>query len=113
MPSFNDAYNELQTINAKLSNLHADNVQLLAGQVAIKAAVEAGTLATQSVQASVETGTEVLKNIVQGQHISNAILAHLSRQADTMICALEAISRHTCSIYNEAHIQTDTQAVIQ
>lgn len=36
MPSLNDAFNELQAINAKLQNLHTDNGQLLAGQLAIK-----------------------------------------------------------------------------
>ena len=29
-----------------------------------------------------------------------------------MICALEAISRNTCAIHNEAHLQTGRQIVI-
>lgn len=112
MASFNDAFNELQAINAKLAVLHTDNGQILAGQVAIKAAVDAGTAATQDVKASVDAGTAVLGNLLQGQQLTNKILLHLSKQADTMICALEAISHNTCGIHNEVHVQTGLQRVI-
>jgi hypothetical protein len=112
MPTLNDAFNELQAINANLQVLHADNGQLLAEQTAIKAAVDAGTVATQAVKAAVDAGTLVLESIAQGQRVTNTILLHLSRQADTLICAVEAIARNTCAIHNETHRQTKLQAVI-
>lgn len=112
MASFNDAFNELQTINGNLGVLHADNTQILAGQAAIKAAVDAGTAATQGVKASVDAGTAVLNAILQAQQLSNKILLHLSQQTDTMICELEAIARNTCGIHNEVHVQTWIQKVI-
>ena len=112
MASFNDAFNELQAINANLAVLHADNAQILTGQTAIKAAVDAGTVATQGVKASVDAGTAVLNALLQGQQLTNKILLHLSAQADTMICELEAIARNTCGIHNEVHVQTGLQKVI-
>lgn len=112
MASFNDAFNELQAINANLAVLHTDNGQIVAGQAAIKAAVDAGTTATQGVKASVDAGTAVLNQMLQGQQLTNKILLHLSQQADTMICALEAISRNTCGIHNEVHVQTGLQKII-
>lgn len=112
MASFNDAFNELQAINANLAVLHADNGQILNGQASIKAAVDAGTAATQDVKASVDAATTMLGQIMQGQQLTNKILLHVSQQADTMICALEAISRNTCGIHNEVHVQTGLQKVI-
>lgn len=112
MASLNDAYNELLAINAKLNVLHADNGQLLAGQVAIRTAINAGTAATKEVKDAVDAGTVVLKAIEQGQEVTNTILLHLSHQTDTMICSLEAIARHTCGILNEVHRQTGIQTGI-
>jgi hypothetical protein len=112
MPSLNDAFNELQAINANLQVLHTDNGQVLNGQAAIKAAVDAGTAATKDVKSSVDAGTVVLKSIEQGQQLTNKILLHISQQTDTMICALEAIARNTCAIHNEVHIQTGLQKII-
>ncbi|HXT70552.1 MAG TPA: hypothetical protein VN700_12385 [Vicinamibacterales bacterium] len=112
MASFNDAFNELQTINANLAVLHTDNGQILAGQAAIKTAVDAGTAATASVKASVDAGTTVLNAVLQAQQLTNQILVHLSQQADTMICELEAIARNTCGIHNEVHVQTGLQKTI-
>lgn len=109
MASFNDAYNELQSINANLGVLHADNGQLLAGQAAIKAAVDTGT---HNIQTAVEAGTAVLQGMLLEQQLTNRILFHLTQQADTMICALGAISRNTCGIHNETHVQTGLEKVV-
>ncbi len=112
MPTLNDAFNELQAINAKLQTLHADNGALAAGQAAITAAIGVNTAAVNNVRASVDAGTAVLNAMVQLQKVTNTTLLHISRQADTMICALEAIARNTCAIHNEAHVQTLRQTVI-
>lgn len=111
MASFNDAFNELQSINVNLLTLHADNGQILAGQATIKAAVDAATLATQGVKASVDAGTAVLNAMLQGLQLTNKILFHLSLQTDTIICSLDAIARSTCGIHNEAHVQTGLQKI--
>lgn len=112
MPTLNDAFNELQAINGHLQTLHADNGNIIAGQAAIAAAVAASTAAIHDVRTAVDAGTSVLKTIAGLQQVTNATLFHLSQQADAMICALEAISRNTCAIHNEAHLQTGRQTVI-
>jgi len=112
MPTLNDAFGELQAINGHLQTLHADNGNIVAGQAAIAAAIAASTAAINDVRNAVDAGTSVLKTIAGLQQVTNATLFHLSQQADAMICALEAISRNTCAIHNEAHIQTGRQTVI-
>ena len=112
MPTLNDAFNELQSINSHLQTLHADNSSIIAGQAAIAAAIAASTAAINDVRNSVDVGTSVLKSIAHLQQVTNATLLHMSHQQDAMICALEAISRNTCALHNEAHIQTGRQTVI-
>jgi hypothetical protein len=112
MPTLNDAFNELQSINSHLQTLHADNGSIIAGQAAIAAAIAASTAAINDVRNSVDVGTSVLKSIAHLQQVTNATLLHMSHQQDAMICALEAISRNTCALHNEAHIQTGRQTVI-
>jgi hypothetical protein len=112
MPTLNDAFNELQAINANMQVLHTDNAGIIAGQAAIAASIAASTAAINDVRNSVDAGTAVLHSIATLQQVTNATLLHMSRQQDAMICALEAISRNTCAIHNEAHIQTKRQTVI-
>lgn len=112
MPTLNDAFNELQAINGHLQTLHADNGNIIAGQAAIAAAIAASTAAIHDARNSVDAGTMVLKSIAQLQQVTNTTLFHISQQQDAMICALEAISRNTCAIHNEAHLQTGRQTVI-
>ena len=112
MPTLNDAFNELQAINGHLQVLHADNGSIIAGQAAIAAAIAASTAAINDVRNSVDAGTAVLNSIAHLQQVTNATLFHMSQQQDAMICALEAISRNTCAIHNETHIQTGRQTVI-
>ncbi len=112
MPTLNDAFNELQSINGHLQTLHTDNGSIIAGQAAIAAAIAASTAAINDVRNSVDAGTTVLRSIAHLQQVTNATLLHMSQQQDAMICALEAISRNTCALHNEAHIQTGRQTVI-
>jgi hypothetical protein len=112
MPTLNDAFNELQAINANMQVLHADNASIIAGQAAIVAAIGVNTAVVNDVRSSVDNGTAVLKTIAQLHQVTNTVLLHLSRQADTMICSLDAIARNTCAIHNEAHLQTALQTGI-
>ena len=112
MPTLNDAFHELQAINGHLQTLHGDNGSLIAGQASIVAAIAASTAAINDVRNSVDAGTAVLQAISHLQQVTNATLLHMSQQQDAMICALEAISRNTCAIHNEAHLQTGRQTVI-
>ena len=44
---------------------------------------------------------------------TNLALAENAKQNDTIICILEHISKNTCQLLNEAHLQTGMQAVIR
>jgi hypothetical protein len=112
MPTLNDAFTELQAINANLQVLHTDNASIIAGQAAIVGAMAANTAAVNDVRSAVDAGTAVLKTIAKLHQVTNTVLLHLSRQTDTMICSLDAIARNTCAIHNEAHLQTGLQTVI-
>ena len=45
--------------------------------------------------------------LIGEQSYTNKALHHLTTQADTIICALEHVSRNTCGVLNEAHQQTE------
>jgi hypothetical protein len=62
--------------------------------------------AVDAVNATLNTGLSQL--IAIGQY-TNQALFHLSKQDDTIICALEHISRNTCNLVTEAHLQTALQ----
>ena len=109
MPSLDDVFSELQAINGRLDTLHNDSVALHAVDTAIKNAVDANVTATNGVHAAVDDATAVLKQIKSGQDVTNAILLHLARQADTMICSLEQVARNTCAILTESVRQTKLQ----
>ena len=63
MPTLNDAFNELQAINANMQVLHTDNASIIAGQAAIVGAIGANTVAVNDVRSAVDAGTAVLKTI--------------------------------------------------
>ena len=44
---------------------------------------------------------------------TNQALHHNAQQNDTMICILEHISKNTCLLLNEAHVQTGLQTTIR
>ncbi len=48
-------------------------------------------------------------NLVTAQDFGDQVLVHLSNQTDTLICVLEKISRNTCGIWCETHVQTELQ----
>lgn len=113
MPSLDDVYTQLQNINANLQTIHGDDGLIKSSIDAVKTSVDADTAATNAVRSSVDNAVQQLKLLVVGQIFTNQVLVHLSQQADTMICALEHISKNTCMLLNEAHLQTGFQESIK
>lgn len=110
MANINDVYNQLVATNGKLDVLHTD--------------INNGTAATNQVKTSVDTlDTDVkagfaasLSALTALQQIDTAavqLLFHLTQQTDTMICALEHISKNTCAILTQVTIQTQLQTRIR
>ena len=117
MASINDVFNQLVTVNATLSSIGAN--------------INAGTTATNAVKASVDQlDTDLKAGFSQTTNALNAavsalnaiaaidiegvkLLWHLTQQTDTVICALEHISRNTCAILTQTTIQTGLQTQIR
>ena len=90
--------------DTKQSNEHSSEGPR--SQEQVRAAVEAAIAATKDVRDSLNNAASRLEALIDGQYYANRALHHQTVQADTMICALEHISRNTCEILNEAHRQT-------
>ncbi len=97
-----DVVNRLSNIDAGTQTLHVDSGKVLASTEAVKASVDN----LNQTLLVVANNTNQLVAIEQYQ---SAALFHLSQQSDTMICILEHISKQTCQIATEAHLQTDLQ----
>lgn len=103
MAGINDLFNQLVIANGKLDQLHTD--------------INNGTAATNQVKTSVDavkTSVDTLDNDVKIIGAAETqLLFHLTQQADTMICALEHISKNTCAILTQATVQTQLQTRIR
>jgi hypothetical protein len=90
MASITDVFNALNDIKGKLDQLHADNLN------------NGGKLDTvnQSVNNTGGAITARLTTLVQGQALENQLTYHLTLQGETIICALEHISKNTCELVN-------------
>src|SRR5262249_4586416 len=103
MPSASDFFDELKGSHDELKGVNArlDDVQ---GKLdLLRAAVE-------HVDQTLQWG---LGQLITLANYTNQALYHNDQQNDTIICILEHISKNTCSLLNEAHVQTGLQTVIQ
>jgi len=96
MPSASDFFNQIKGINARLDDVNG-KLDLL------RAAVE-------HVDQTLQWGFGQL--ITLGLY-TNEALHHNAEQNDTIICILEHISKNTCQLLNEAHVQTGLQTVMK
>lgn len=117
MPSSSDFYNRLVDANDKLdgANGRLDTANAHLGTIegkldAIVHAVQTATNAVHQVNHTLQTGFARLITI--GNYTNQALYQN-AQQNDTMICALENISRNTCALLNEAHMQTELQKSIK
>ncbi len=110
MPSAGDFMNKLQEIKDVLDDVHSATAPLDASIDAVKTSVDQVKGAVQQVNTTLSDGFDTL--ITLGTY-TNEALAHNAKQNDTIICILEHISRHTCGIWNEAHMQTALQTIIK
>jgi hypothetical protein len=103
MPSVDDVYNQLLSANSKLDQIKSELVNVKASEDAVKNSVDA-------VNATLQTCLTQL--ISQGAYTNEALYQN-SLQNHTIICLLKQISRHTCGIWNETHIETGLQTTIR
>jgi len=106
MPSINDVYNQLIAVNSKLDQIHADGVAEATATLQVKTSVDN---LDSDVKAGFTATVNALNTIAQIEIVAVELLFHLTQQADTMICALEHISKNTCGILTQVTIQTGLQ----
>ncbi len=110
MPSVQDVYDRVVEIRDRLDSA---NVKL----DALKTSVDTVKTATDAVHSAVDQVNNTLASnfkmlVTLGQY-TNAALFQNSQQNDTIICVLEHISKNTCALLEEAHVQTGLQTVIK
>jgi hypothetical protein len=110
MASLDEFYQRIQEIRDRLD--WAD------GKLdAIKMSVDAIKTATDGVHSAVDQVNNTLASnfkilVTLGQYTNQALFQN-AQQNDTIICILEHISKNTCLLLDEAHIQTGLQTVIK
>jgi len=102
MPSVDDVYNQLTDANTRLEQIKSELLDLKTSEDAVKTAV-------QQVNTTLTAG---FGDLVTLGIYTNAALFQNAKQNDTIICLLEHISKHTCGIWNESHLQTGLQTSI-
>lgn len=106
MASINDVFNELQAVNTTLGQIHADGVAEINATNQVQASVD--TL-DADVKAGFAATVNALNTIAQINIEAVKLIFHQTQQSDTMICALEQISKNTCEILTQVTIQTELQ----
>lgn len=124
MPTVQDVYDQLVTLNAQVTGLHNDAVGLATtttsvgdGVTAVEVSVEAVRTAVRSTDAAVrgvdqtlEDGFTVLTEgiaVLAGLGAQQIrVLNHVSQQQDAVLCFLDQLARITCVLLNESHDQT-------
>lgn len=95
-PTVGDVFNQLVLVNGKLDAIDTNTF----GQAN----------AINNLDGDVNKGLNILAQI---DVEAVKLLFHLTQQADTMICALEHISKNTCEMLTQVTIQTQLQSRIR
>lgn len=98
-PTVTDVFNQLVAVNGKLAQIEVNTSMLTNLNVSINQGF------AQTVNA---LNTIALINIEAVK-----LLYHQTEQAETMICALEQISKNTCEILTQVTIQTRVQKALR
>jgi uncharacterized protein YqgV (UPF0045/DUF77 family) len=110
MPNATDIFNAINNVNTSVNNqIGATNTKL----DVVNTNLDAIKSATDAVKASVDQMNTTLKagfaQVITLLQYADLALYQNALQNDTMICDLEKISKNTCDIANEAHLQTALQ----
>ena len=117
MASIQDVFDELEKVNHNLVGPKPQFPNVKDSVDDVKESVDDVKESVDDVKESVDDVKDVLKkDVVTALNTiatidSKAVelLFHLTEQADTMICALEHISKNTCGILTQVTIQTQLQ----
>src|SRR5260370_12097762 len=114
MPNATDIFNAINNVNTSVNNqIGATNTKLDTVNIkldAIKSSTDAVKASVDQMNATLKTGFAQVVTLLQ---YADLALYQNALQNDTMICDLEKISKNTCEIDNEAHLQTALQTTMQ
>ena len=106
MPDIDDLFNELKHASGALDQIHTDLGQVATQLDTLNKAADA----IKTIAAHVSSQADALVGLAQ---IANQVLLFQAEQNKTMICIEEHVSKNTCSILNEAVLQTGLQRSIE
>lgn len=109
MASINDVFNELQAVNGNLGVIHGDGIAQTNATNTVDNSVNKLDGDVQSGFAATINALHVIATI--DVEVAKLVF-HLTEQADTMICALDKISKNTCGILTQVTQQTRLQTAI-
>ena len=114
MATIDDFYNQIETVNNNLAQIDADTKSLinLVDSCCNKTNDNLSKI-IDTLNAGFGNLSQGIQNIIVQQLFTNQALKHLTEQTDTVICYLEQISKQTCELLNEAHVQTGLQTIIK
>ncbi len=111
MPSASEFFDQLKGAHAELRDRVSPRLE------DIKVKLDALKAATDAVRTAVEHADQMLQwgfsQLITIGNYTNQALYHNNQQNDTIICILEHISKNTCDLVTEAHIQTGLQTTIK
>lgn len=102
-PTVADVYDQLRIVNDKLDQINVSSMGQANGLSKLDGDLNREFKETvNALHAVAQIDTEVVK-----------LLFHLTQQADTMMCALEHISKNTCEMLTQITIQTHIQTQLR
>jgi hypothetical protein len=112
MASINDLYDRLGDILNRLSNIDAGTQTVIIDLGRLQASTDATKAAVDLANQSLRVLTNNVVQLVNIARYQSYATYTLSLQTDTVICALEKVTKQTCALLSEAHVQTQLQAGI-
>jgi len=110
MASVDEVYDRIKEIKQNLDTTNGKLDDLKASVDAVKTATDGVHSAVDQVNNTLASNLKIL--VALGQYTNEALFQN-AQQNDTMICILEHISKNSCLLLDEAHVQTELQTVIK
>jgi len=110
MASVDEVYDRIKEIKQNLDTTNGKLDDLKASVDAVKTATDGVHSAVDQVNNTLASNLKIL--VALGQYTNEALFQN-AQQNDTIICILEHISKNSCLLLDEAHVQTELQTVIK
>ncbi len=113
MSALSDLTSRLDTANGHLSDVDRDVKSTTSAVQAVDADVQAVNNSVRAVDNDVQATTVAVRAVDTDVQYTNELVNYEIQQNDTIICYLAKIASQTCSLLNEAALQTAAQQAIR